>query len=164
MSTTDDLEWEGTMKDREDARVFALDGEPVDLDELLDANREGLDDEEIDAIRAMKPGDSISFGGGAWATFVVACSALATRARFSFDGGPAFEGYDTRERWNGWAIPLLPEAEVERLRAWLREQDHDLDEVSFIETETADGPLPLARIDQGLTLRAWADEEGDEPC
>lgn len=152
------------MKGREDARVFALDGERVDLNELLDANREGLDDEEIAAIRAMKPGDSITFGGGAWATFVVVCSTLATRARFSFDDGPAFEGYDTGERWNGWAVPLLPEAVVECLRAWLRGQDHDLDEVSFTQTKTADSRLALARIDQGLTLRAWADEEGDTPC
>lgn len=56
-------------------RVFRLDGEEVDLEELLDANRDGLDPDELDAIRAMAPGDSITFGGGAWATFVVACVA-----------------------------------------------------------------------------------------
>ncbi len=54
-------------------RRFTLDGEPVDLQELLDANRDGLDPDELDAIGALRPGESITFGGGAWATFVVAC-------------------------------------------------------------------------------------------
>lgn len=145
-------------------RVFTLDGGPVDLDGVTHDNRDGLDADELDAIRAMKPGDSIIFGGGAWASFVVACSAPPTPARFTFDAGPTFEGYDTGERWNGWAVPLLPEAEVERLRAWLREQGDDLDEVSFTEIETTDGRRALARINQGLTLYAQADEEGDETC
>lgn len=56
-------------------RRFTLDGEAVDLEELIDANREGLHPEELDAIRALQPGESITFGGGAWATFMVACVA-----------------------------------------------------------------------------------------
>lgn len=145
-------------------RVFTLDGEPVELEALIHDNRDGLDPDDLDAIRAMEPGDSIPFGGGAWASFVVACSAPPTRSTFTSDTGPTFDGYDTGERWNGWAVPLLPEAEVKRLRAWLREQGDDLDEVSFTEIETTDGRRALARINQGLTLYAQAGEEGDEPC
>lgn len=144
-------------------RLFTLDGEPVDLEALIHDNHDGLDPDELDAIRAMEPGDSIAFGGGAWASFVVACSSPPRRSRFTFDAGPAIDGYDTGERWNGWAVPLLPEAEVERLRAWLREQGDDLDEVST-QIETADGRRALARINQGLTLYAQASEGGDEPC
>ena len=66
------------MEETDDPRIFTFDGEPVDLEELLDENREGLDEEEVAAIRAMQPGDSITFGGGAAAEFVVACRARWT--------------------------------------------------------------------------------------
>ncbi len=58
----------------EDRRVFTLDGEPVDLEELIEANRETFDEDEIEALRAMRPGESNTFGGGAWAEAVVACA------------------------------------------------------------------------------------------
>lgn len=58
-----------------DGQVFTLDGEPVDLEELIEANRETLDQDEIEALRAMQPGESITFGGRAWAEAVVACAA-----------------------------------------------------------------------------------------
>lgn len=61
----------------EDGRMFMLDGEPIDLEELIDANREELDEGEIDALRALRPGESITLGGGAWAEWVVACAAAA---------------------------------------------------------------------------------------
>lgn len=63
---------EGAM---EDGRRFTVDGEPVDLEALIDANRDGLDEDAIAALRAMRPGDAIAFGGGAWAEWIVACAA-----------------------------------------------------------------------------------------
>lgn len=34
--------------------------------------------------------------------------------------GPAFRGWhDPADRWNGWATPSFPRAEVERIIAWI---------------------------------------------
>lgn len=45
------------------------------MEELIEANRETLDGDEIEALRAMRPGDAITFGGDAWAEWVVARAA-----------------------------------------------------------------------------------------
>jgi hypothetical protein len=64
------------MRDSDmDERAFTLDGEPVELEEFIDVNRESFDGKEIAAIRTMKPGDSVMFGGGAWAEFLLECVA-----------------------------------------------------------------------------------------
>ena len=41
------------------------------LQEFLENNQEGLEESEIEAIKALKVGESFGSGGGAWATWTV---------------------------------------------------------------------------------------------
>lgn len=52
-------------------KSYRLDGEPVDIKEFLADNEEGLDPEEVDNILALRPGESVSFGGGAAPIFTL---------------------------------------------------------------------------------------------
>ena len=62
------------------APAYTLDGEPVDIYEFLDANRTALDpdtgtesDDVLETLYApLQPGESVTFGGGAAAAFVLA--------------------------------------------------------------------------------------------
>jgi len=46
-----------------------------DLEEFLEANRDGLGPDEVEAIRGLFPGQSFRFGGGAAPTVDVVCQA-----------------------------------------------------------------------------------------
>lgn len=48
---------------------YTLDGAPVDIVEFILDN--GFDDETTGQVMALKVGESMTFGGGAWATFVL---------------------------------------------------------------------------------------------
>lgn len=50
---------------------FTLNGEEVFFEDFIRDNREGLDPEEIDAIRLMRPNAEMRFGGGAAPIFVL---------------------------------------------------------------------------------------------
>jgi len=50
---------------------YTLDGDPVDLDEFLADNAETFTGDEVAAARALRAGEQIVYGGGAWATFVL---------------------------------------------------------------------------------------------
>lgn len=50
---------------------YTLDGEPVDLEDFLNVNKDGLTKEEVKAVKGLRPGKSIVFGGGAAAEFVL---------------------------------------------------------------------------------------------
>lgn len=50
---------------------YTLDGEPVDIAELIAVNHAVLDADDIARIDAMQPGEQIIFGGGAAAEFVL---------------------------------------------------------------------------------------------
>ncbi len=52
--------------------MWSLDGEPVTIDELKTANPEGVG-VSWETIEAMKPGEKMLLGGGAWATFELEC-------------------------------------------------------------------------------------------
>lgn len=47
--------------------TYELDGEPVTLETFLAANAETLSKDELHEIMHLSPGDSWTFGGGAWA-------------------------------------------------------------------------------------------------
>lgn len=49
--------------------AFSLDGEPINLGEFLCDN--DLEEEQVAAIANLQPGESMNFGGGAAATFVL---------------------------------------------------------------------------------------------
>jgi hypothetical protein len=52
--------------------LYLIDNEHTcTLAELLEANEECFDDDEVAALRALAPGMSLEFGGGAWATFII---------------------------------------------------------------------------------------------
>jgi hypothetical protein len=57
------------------APLYTLDDEPVDLDVFLRDNAApdvaGFSDEDLAAIRALRPGEEIVLGGGAGAEFVL---------------------------------------------------------------------------------------------
>lgn len=56
---------------REDANTYRLNGTGIDLDDFFRDNQEGLDPEDVAAIRAMRPGDKLLLGGGAAADFTI---------------------------------------------------------------------------------------------
>lgn len=53
-----------------DARTFTLDGQPLDLADFLAVNAES-DDVDPAAIDALAVGETITYGGGAAATFIL---------------------------------------------------------------------------------------------
>jgi hypothetical protein len=54
------------------SRSFTLDGEPVSLTDLLDANPEMIDEAFVRDVASLSVGESIDLGGGAGAAFVLA--------------------------------------------------------------------------------------------
>lgn len=56
---------------RQDANTYRLNGQGIDLDDFFRDNQEGLDPEDVAAIRAMRPGDKLLLGGGAAADFTI---------------------------------------------------------------------------------------------
>lgn len=57
------------------AKAFDLDGEPTHIFDFVEANRFELD--EVERIAELDPGASITYGGGAAATFVLTRAVLA---------------------------------------------------------------------------------------
>ena len=57
------------------AKAFDLDGEPTNIFDFVEANRFELD--EVERIAELDPGASITYGGGATATFVLTRAVLA---------------------------------------------------------------------------------------
>jgi hypothetical protein len=49
---------------------YTLDGDPVDIDDFIEANPD-LDDEDVEEIQALEVGEVFTGGGGAWATYVI---------------------------------------------------------------------------------------------
>lgn len=79
---------------------YTLDGVPVRLADFLRQNRDGLEPAEVSRVNALRPGESIAFGGGA--------AAVAVLARV--DGVPASV---TRDRARLWAALDVILAEME---------------------------------------------------
>lgn len=52
---------------------WTLDGEPIDLGEFLRDNAETFTVREAERIAAMQPGEQMEVGGGAGASFMLAC-------------------------------------------------------------------------------------------
>lgn len=48
---------------------YRLDGETVDLDGFIEDN--DLDEDEVDELRSLQPGQRFTLGGGAWAEVYV---------------------------------------------------------------------------------------------
>lgn len=73
-------------------KKYTLDGEPVDIEQVILVNTapgvEPLTDDEIAAIRALEPGEELALGGGAFATWVFRCEhnfeAIAEEAQLAF--------------------------------------------------------------------------------
>jgi hypothetical protein len=53
------------------AAKYTLDGEPVDLDDFLADNAEMFTEHDVAAVRALKVGDEITYGGGAQSVSVL---------------------------------------------------------------------------------------------
>lgn len=53
--------------------IFVLDDEVVSLDDLIAANAETLDERTVAELRALRPGEFLVLGGGAWAESVIRC-------------------------------------------------------------------------------------------
>lgn len=47
------------------------DCEPCSLEELLRVNEDDFSDRDIEDLRSLTIGQSLTFGGGAWATFTI---------------------------------------------------------------------------------------------
>lgn len=52
-------------------RQFTLDGEKVDVADFIADNSESFDASDIDAITGLGVGESVDYGGGAGASFVL---------------------------------------------------------------------------------------------
>lgn len=50
---------------------FTFDGEPLSILTFIEENAETMTADDIAAIRALRPGESIIYGGGAAATFTL---------------------------------------------------------------------------------------------
>ena len=50
--------------------AWTIDGEPMDVGDFINANWEDLG-ADLEALYYCRPGESVTFGGGAWASFVV---------------------------------------------------------------------------------------------
>jgi len=61
--------WEDVARKVEQSLRFTLDGAPVDVTQFIADNE--LDAEQIVAIHNLQPGETMNFGGGASATFVL---------------------------------------------------------------------------------------------
>lgn len=113
-------------------KKYTLDGEPVDIEEFIATNTapdvEPLPEDEIAAIRDLKPGVELTLGGGASAVFIIYCNdlkSIAEEAQLAFwakvvellpecttgDFSPedtfAFDGACEQavEAWYGWNGP-----------------------------------------------------------
>ena len=75
-----------------------------------------------------------------------------SQSRFEIDGLGTFDGYGDGETWNGWACPVFPLAEADRIAEVFRAQsdafearyDPDTDEYVFRDPEDDPDEAPLA--------------------
>jgi hypothetical protein len=63
--------WRAEILPTASTAKYTLDGEPVDLDDFLAHNAETFTENDVAAVRALKVGEEISYGGGAQAVSVL---------------------------------------------------------------------------------------------